>query len=103
MSIKDKEVTIEEFAKWASNNKNYTWYHGKGGGFDFGGTNCPFIKYMRPALDTRDMKVYRIECDRKEYTTDFRDEGEGTILDILSAKLEKAMKNHNKEMEKENE
>ena len=48
------------------------------------------MKYIRFNLDTRDMKIFCIEAHGlgRDFVADFRDEGEGSILDELQRRLD---------------
>jgi hypothetical protein len=95
--IRLKPVTPKQFNEWLKNNIRFTWFHGEGGGYRQGGV--PFIKYFYPKLDTRDMKIFRIDCHPERYTVDFRDVGRGNLLDELDRRLEEDYKYHLKRME----
>jgi len=92
----NKCVKMSELIAWTKKNLHKTWYHGKGGGFDSLDTDSkhsPVVKYLRPILDTRDMKIFRIEWEGfGTQVVDFRDDdipiGE-TILDKLTKQIQK--------------
>lgn len=86
-----REVLLSELHNWLKENSELTWHHGselygKGG---FGQKTCPVIKYIHPHLDTRDMKIYHLTTSGVgNYCVDFREEFDGTILDLLKYKIE---------------
>lgn len=87
-----KPVTPRQFNDWLKKNLRYTWLIGEQGGFwnvDKG--HRALIKYFYPKLDTRDMKIFRIDTNPERFSVDFRDEGEGTILDALDRKIKAEM------------
>lgn len=86
-----REISLKEFNDWLNENTHLTWCMQKK--FKIGGFGSkhpeagPYIKYIYPSIDTRDMKIYHIKTDRFE--VDFRDEFDGTILDLLLHKIRK--------------
>lgn len=82
-----KEISLEELTAWIKKNPHITWNF-ESGGFNPENRNKPGRmrgKYIRFNLDTRDMKIFRLELDGSgdDIVVDFRDEGEGTLLDEL--------------------
>jgi hypothetical protein len=85
-----RAVTMREVTEWVEKNEHHTWSIDDGGGFDPSSGGSPIIKYLSFNLDTRDMKIFRISCDRLEGSPfDFRNEGEGSILDAMDRSLKK--------------
>lgn len=86
-----REVTFDELHGWVRKNMHHTWYHGDGpSGFDPGDGGSLAMKYINFSLDTRDMKVFRITLSGfggKDF--DFRDGGDGSILDAAQEYLDK--------------
>ena len=94
--MKCREVSLKEFAEWMKNNVKYTWNLKKGGFSSFNSGGSPLIKYIFPKIDTRDMKVFRIDIERHNLTVDFRDEDDelkkgATILDLLDLKIKRIL------------
>lgn len=87
-----KPVSMQELTDWVEKNKNHTWYMGDGGGYDAivdpDKPGSIAIKYLTFSLDTRDMKVYHVNAERLGVKCDFRDPGEGTILDKLDGAIQ---------------
>jgi hypothetical protein len=84
-----KEVTIQELAKWVESNPQIRWSPENFGPNEHNKPGHLRGKYIRFNLDTRDMKVFRcsLEGAGDEIVADFRDNGEGTILDELDRRL----------------
>ena len=91
----DGGVTPKQFNEWLKNNLKYTWYHGKEGSFfNLGNGGSAIFKYFYPKLDTRDMKIFRIDYSGglPDGYVDFRDCKKGeTILDLLDQRLKEAL------------
>ncbi len=88
--MSDGSVTPKQFNEWLKNNIKYTWYHGKEGGFCPKNGGSPIFKYFYPKLDTRDMKIFRIDYSGScpDGYVDFRDcEKDETVLNLLEKKL----------------
>lgn len=83
MEEKNGSVTIQQFNEWIVNNIKYTWNYGDSG---FRNGALPIFKYFYPCLDTRDMRVFRIEYSGSidDGCVDFQNcEKNTTILDLL--------------------
>lgn len=83
-----KEITIKELADWIKKNKHVTWHISTfGKSSDKPGQHRG--KYITFRLDTRDMKIFRLELEGMgdSIVVDFRDGGEGNILDELDRRL----------------
>jgi len=80
-----KTITPKQLMEWVKTNEHRTWSLRKGWGT--GGTHE--VKYLRFHLDTRDMKIYRIDVDGlgMEEAADFREEFDGNLLELLEYKL----------------
>lgn len=78
-------MTLDEVNQWIKRNTLRTWSFP-----NFGKENSTLeIKYFRFNLDTRDMKIFRIEIDGfADKVADFREDFDGTILELLESKLE---------------
>ena len=100
MQISEKtarSVTLKEFHQFIKDNLHNTWYLGEGGCFSQTGREkggMPRIKYFYPSLDTRTMDIYHIKTDRFE--VDFREEFDGTILDLLLHKINEEVRKYSK-------
>lgn len=84
-------VSLKQFHEWLKENLHLTWYVGTGGCFSAEGREkggWPAFKYFYPSFDTRTMDIYYIKTDR--YEADFREEFNGTILDLLIHKMKAA-------------
>lgn len=86
--ITARPVKLSELALWIETNLHRTWHFSqwaKPG-------HLRQIKYLKPNIDTRDMKVWRIEIDGfydvKDVST--HDEFDGNILQLLEKKLDEA-------------
>jgi hypothetical protein len=90
-----KTITPKEFVEWVKNNEHRTWSFRKGWGQ--GGTHE--IKYLRFHLDTRDMKIYRVEMNGlgMEEVADFREDFDGNLLELMEHKLNNFKESLNKE------
>jgi hypothetical protein len=83
-----RSVTLKEFSDWIKEHLHMTWFLGEGGAFSTQGREKdggPYIKYFYPSLDTRTMKIFHIKTNYHE--VDFREEFDGTILDLLLHKI----------------
>lgn len=78
-----RAVTLVELNDWLEKNKKRTWHLMEG--WKEGSTHE--IKYLYPSFDTRDMKIFHIEAQPCDIHVNFRDEFNGTILDLLENKL----------------
>jgi hypothetical protein len=80
-------ITPKQFTDWVRDNEHRTWSLRKG--WSEGGTHE--VKYFRFNLDTRDMRIYRIEADcgyNRTVVADFREEFQGNLLELLEKKLQ---------------
>jgi hypothetical protein len=93
-----RPVTLQQLTDWVKKNTCKTWFTGHEdlgnecfmeGGFAGKPGHTPLIKYIEPAFDCRDMKVFRIKFRgaMPETVVDFRDEFDGTILDLFESKF----------------
>ncbi len=89
-------ITLKQFHEWLQKNKKYTWYLGKGGGFNsIGHGGHALIKYFYPKFDTRTMHIFRLDANDEYFTVDFRNVEKGTnILDLLDSKIKNYIKEH---------
>lgn len=91
MQISEKtarSVTMKQLSDFIKENLHVTWFHGAGGCFSTEGREkkgFPAFKYFYPSLDTRTMDIFHIKTDKFE--VDFREEFDGTILDLLLHKM----------------
>lgn len=87
-----REVSLGELHNWLKENSHLTWCLNKNyGPGAFGSSHeeaSPIIKYIYPYFDTRDMHIYHINTEGfGKYAVDFREEFDGTILDLLLYKI----------------
>jgi|688.fasta_scaffold694661_2 hypothetical protein len=100
MNISDKTaqpVTLKQLTDFIKENLHLTWFLGDGGCFKAVGQEKkgrPVFKYFYPSIDTRTMDIFHIKTDR--YEVDFREEFDGTILDLLIFKYKKEFENEDK-------
>jgi hypothetical protein len=84
-----REVSLAELHNWLKENSHLTWCLNKDfaeGAFGSKHPEAgPYIKYIYPSFDTRFMKIFHIKTDKFE--VDFREEFDGTILDLLLHKI----------------
>lgn len=74
-----------QLAAWIEKNKHVTWHHSTWGGRLADQKGSKRGKYIRFNLDTRDMKIFSLHLNGmgEDITIDFRDKGEGNLLDAL--------------------
>jgi len=80
-----KEISLTQLTKWIKKNKHVTWSLESWGSHGIGKPGRLRGKYINFALDTRDMKIFRLTLRGAgpDIAVDFRDEGEGNLLDAL--------------------
>lgn len=93
-----KPVTIEQLGAWVKKNEHRTWNISN---WKKGAKQRTFeVKYIDFTLDTRDMKIFRLSTRSfADLEADFREEFDGTILELLEDKLEKWNKRTNDEVQ----
>ena len=84
-----RPVSMQELTDWVEKNKHRTWHFE-----NFGNGPSLEIKYLDFCLDTRDMKVFTIGVRGlgEDFSCDFREEFDGSILDLLEHKLDQEKK-----------
>lgn len=98
MNISDKTakcVTLAQLHRWLKDNNHITWNMNGAygdGGFGVKTKECPdkspIIKYIFPSLDMRTGTIYTLTTEGfGNYCVDFREEFDGTILDLLAHKI----------------
>lgn len=82
-------VTMAQLTEWVEKNKHRTWNIPRSFKKEDGYKQRTFeIKYIDFVLDTRDMKVFRLSTRSfANLECDFREDFNGTILDLLEHKL----------------
>lgn len=90
-----KEISINQLAAWIKKNPQVTWGPKSWGSEQHGKPGHLRGKYIDFNLDTRDMKIFRLTLRGagEDIVVDFRDEGEGTLLDQLERIFAKEKKN----------
>lgn len=80
-----KEITIAQLGAWIKKNPQITWGPNSWGSEQHGKPGHLRGKYIRFNLDTRDMKIFNLTLSGagEDIVIDFRDEGEGNLLDQL--------------------
>jgi hypothetical protein len=92
-----KPVSLVQLHQWLKENSHLTWHLGSEvyGQGAFGSKHTdkgPHIKYVYPNLDTRSMEIFSLRAEGfLHYVVDFREEFDGTILDLLVHKIKNGL------------
>lgn len=92
-----KAVSLAQLHNWLKENNHLTWHLGSEvyGQGAFGSKHIdkgPHIKYIYPNLDTRSMQIFSLRAEGfLHYVVDFREEFDGTILDLLVYKIKNGL------------
>lgn len=80
-----KEVTLDELKTYIDSNPHITWGAGSWGSEAFSKPGSKRMKYLYFCLDTRDMKIFRLEVRGmgENIELDFRDEGDESLIEAL--------------------
>lgn len=88
-----REITLSDLQRWLEKNKHRVWAWEDPAFWDIPEKKKTLeIKYMSFRLDTRDMKIFRIDTDGAgpDHCVDIRDDKiDWSLLDLLESKLKK--------------